>query len=85
MKLRASDAFALDGDTVVVQSMDRLARNLDYLRALVQDLTCKGVRVEFVKVSLAFMGEDSPMAISCSPSCVPLPSSNTPSSGNASG
>jgi DNA invertase Pin-like site-specific DNA recombinase len=44
--------FARDGDTVVVHSMDRLARNLDDLRALVQGLTRKGVRVEFVKESL---------------------------------
>lgn len=41
--------FARDGDTVVVHSMDRLARNLDDLRALVQGLTREGVRVEFVK------------------------------------
>ncbi|VXB03675.1 Transposon Tn21 resolvase [Arthrobacter sp. 9AX] len=54
--------FARDGDTVVVHSMDRLARNLDDLRALVQGLTRKGVRVEFVKESLSFTGEDSPMA-----------------------
>ncbi|MDE8667701.1 recombinase family protein [Pseudarthrobacter sp. H3Y2-7] len=54
--------FARDGDTVVVHSMDRLARNLDDLRALVQGLTHKGVRVEFVKESLTFTGEDSPMA-----------------------
>ncbi|MCO4262508.1 recombinase family protein [Pseudarthrobacter sp. MDT3-26] len=54
--------FARDGDTVVVHSMDRLARNLDDLRALVQGLTRKGARVEFVKESLVFTGEDSPMA-----------------------
>lgn len=54
--------FARDGDTVLVHSMDRLARNLDDLRALVQGLTRKGVRVEFVKESLVFTGEDSPMA-----------------------
>jgi DNA invertase Pin-like site-specific DNA recombinase len=54
--------FARDGDTVVVHSMDRLARNLDDLRSLVQTLTRKGVRVEFVKESLVFTGEDSPMA-----------------------
>jgi DNA invertase Pin-like site-specific DNA recombinase len=54
--------FARDGDTVVVHSMDRLARNLDDLRALVQGMTRKGVRVEFVKESLVFTGEDSPMA-----------------------
>lgn len=54
--------FARDGDTVVVHSMDRLARNLDDLPALVQGLTRKGVRVEFVKESLVFTGEDSRMA-----------------------
>jgi DNA invertase Pin-like site-specific DNA recombinase len=54
--------FARDGDAVVVHSMDRLARNLDDLRSLVQKLTAKGVRVEFVKEGLVFTGEDSPMA-----------------------
>jgi DNA invertase Pin-like site-specific DNA recombinase len=40
----------------------RLARNLDDLRRLVRTLTGKGVRVEVVKESLTFTGEDSPMA-----------------------
>ena len=51
-----------EGDTVVVHSMDRLARNLDDLRRLVQKLTQRGVRIEFVKKSLTFADEDSPMA-----------------------
>lgn len=55
-------AFVREGDTVVVHSMDRLARNLDDLRRLVQDLTQRGVRIEFVKECLTFTGEDSPMA-----------------------
>jgi DNA invertase Pin-like site-specific DNA recombinase len=55
-------SFARQGDTVVVHSMDRLARNLDDLRRIVQTLTRKGVRVEFVKEGLTFSGEDSPMA-----------------------
>jgi DNA invertase Pin-like site-specific DNA recombinase len=54
--------FAREGDTVLVHSMDRLARNLDDLRRLVQQLTAKGVRVEFVREGLTFTGEDSPMA-----------------------
>ena len=54
--------FAREGDTVVVHSMDRLARNLDDLRRVVQKLTQRGVRIEFVKESLTFTGEDSPMA-----------------------
>ena len=55
-------AFVREGDTVVVHSMDRLARNLDDLRRLVQKLTKRGVRIEFVKECLTFTGEDSPMA-----------------------
>jgi len=54
--------FVREGDTVVVHSMDRLARNLDDLRRLVQKLTKRGVRIEFVKECLTFTGEDSPMA-----------------------
>ena len=55
-------SYARDGDTVVVHSMDRLARNLDDLRRIVQSLTQRGVRIEFVKEGLVFTGEDSPMA-----------------------
>jgi DNA invertase Pin-like site-specific DNA recombinase len=54
--------FARDGDTVIVHSMDRLARNLDDLRSIVKSLTGRGVRVEFLKENLVFTGEDSPMA-----------------------
>jgi DNA invertase Pin-like site-specific DNA recombinase len=42
--------------------MDRLARNLDDLRRIVQALTGRGIRIEFVKEHLLFTGEDSPMA-----------------------
>ena len=54
--------FVRDGDTIVVHSLDRLARNLDDLRRLVQELTSRGVQVQFVKEQLTFTGEDSPMA-----------------------
>lgn len=54
--------FVREDDTVVVHSMDRLARNLDNLRRLVQELTGRGIRVKFVKEGLTFTGEDSPMA-----------------------
>lgn len=54
--------FVRTGDTVVVHSLDRLARNLDDLRRLVQQLTAQGVQVHFVKEQLTFTGEDSPMA-----------------------
>ena len=61
-QLEAMLSLIREGDTVVVHSMDRLARNLDDLRKLVQSLTKRGIRIEFVKESLAFTGEDSPMA-----------------------
>lgn len=61
-ELEALLGFVREGDTVVVHSMDRLARNLDDLRRLVQSLTKAGVRVEFAKEGLTFTGEDSPMA-----------------------
>lgn len=61
-QLEALLSFAREGDTVVVHSMDRLARNLDDLRSLVQNFTRRGVRIEFAKEGLTFTGEDSPMA-----------------------
>lgn len=61
-QLDALLSFVRNGDTVVVHSMDRLARNLDDLRHIVQMLTKRGVRIEFVKECLTFTGEDSPMA-----------------------
>jgi hypothetical protein len=49
-----------DRGAVVVDSMDRLARNPDDLCALVQTPDPQGMRVEFVKEQLLFTGEDSP-------------------------
>lgn len=53
--------YAREGDTLVVHSMDRLARNVEDLRRVVRQLTSRGVQVEFVKEHLLFTGEDSPM------------------------
>lgn len=61
-QLDALLAFVREGDTVVAHSMDRLARNLDDLRRLVQKLTQRRVCIEFVKEHLTFTGEDSPVA-----------------------
>ena len=55
-------SYIREGDTLVVHSMDRLARNLDDLRRIVQSQTKRGVRIEFVKESLTFTGEDAPMS-----------------------
>lgn len=62
-ELNALLSFIREGDTLVVHSMDRLARNLFDLRQLVTTLTSKEIRIEFVKEGLTFSGEDSPMAI----------------------
>ena len=61
-QLQALLAYVREGDTIVVHSMDRLARNVDDLRRLVQSQTKRGVRVQFVKENLVFTGEDSPIA-----------------------
>ena len=61
-ELEALITFVREGDTVVVHSMDRLARNLDDLRSLVQMFTSRGVRIEFVKENMTFTGDESPMA-----------------------
>ena len=54
--------FLREGDELFVHSMDRLARNLADLLKMVNELTTKGVRVTFVKESLTFTGDDTPMA-----------------------
>lgn len=61
-QLAALLTFVRRGDTVVVHSMDRLARNLDDLRRVVQELTARGIRIQFLKEQLTFTGDDSPMA-----------------------
>jgi len=43
-----------EGDTLVVHSMDRLARSVIDLRKLVDDLVARDVRVQFVKEKLTF-------------------------------
>ena len=50
-----------DGDTLHIHSIDRLARNLKDLQALVESITGKGVSLIFHKESLTFTGDDSPM------------------------
>ena len=45
-----------------MHSMDRLVRNLDDPRWLVQTLTKRAIRIEFVKECLSLTCEDSPMA-----------------------
>ena len=61
-QLEAMLGFVRGGDTVLVHSMDRLARNLQDLRRIVRELTAKGVRVQFLTERLTFTGDDTAMA-----------------------
>ncbi|MBS1816209.1 MAG: recombinase family protein [Acidobacteria bacterium] len=61
-QLQAALDYLREGDVFVVHSMDRLGRNLSDLRKLVQSLTDKGVKVQFLKENLIFTGEDSPVS-----------------------
>jgi DNA invertase Pin-like site-specific DNA recombinase len=60
--LKELQTYARTGDTVFVHSLDRLARNLDDLRKIVKDFTAQGIGVQFIKESLTFTGDDTPMA-----------------------
>jgi DNA invertase Pin-like site-specific DNA recombinase len=55
-------AYVRAGDTIVIHSMNRLARNLDNLRHLVHEFTGRGIKIQFIKEGLTFTGEDSPMS-----------------------
>lgn len=59
--LKACMAHLRAGDTLHVHSIDRLARNLKNLQELVEDMTGRGVVVQFHKEGLAFSGDESPM------------------------
>ncbi|MDI1308236.1 MAG: recombinase family protein [Methylotenera sp.] len=60
--LQAAIKHLRKGDTLVIASMDRLARNLDDLRAIVSNLTSKGIEVKFLKESMTFTGEQNHIA-----------------------
>ena len=61
-QLKAALDYLRDGDVLVVHSMDRLARNITDLLHTVESLNGRHVVVEFVKESLVFTGDDSPMS-----------------------
>ena len=61
-QLEAMMKHARKGDRVYCSSMDRMARNLDDLRAIVLGLTKRGVEVEFLKEGLTFTGDDNAMS-----------------------
>ncbi|MFV3334171.1 recombinase family protein [Pseudomonas sp. NY15437] len=59
-QLHAMLDYVREGDVIVVHSIDRLARSLVDLLALVQGLTTRGVHVHFHKENLVFTGEANP-------------------------
>ena len=61
-QLRACLEHLRPGDTLVIHSMDRLARNVRDLLDIVKGLTDRGIRVEFKKEAQVFSGERNPMA-----------------------
>jgi len=58
-------AYVRDGDTLRVYSVDRLARSLSDLLHLVDELTRRGVRLEFVKEGMAFDAADPDPYMRC--------------------
>ena len=61
-QLEACMGYLRDGDTLMVHSIDRLARNLEDLQRLVRELTKRGISICFVKENLTFQaGNANPM------------------------
>ena len=54
--------YVREGDTLVVDSIDRLARNLLDLQEIINTLVKKGVSVKFIKENLTFNSSKDPMA-----------------------
>jgi DNA invertase Pin-like site-specific DNA recombinase len=62
-QLKAMLEHVREGDTVVVHSMDRLARNTKDLLEIVETLKGKGVSIKFIKENLEFTaGTDNSMS-----------------------
>jgi len=63
-KLEELIRFVREGDQVIVYSIDRLARSLDDLKKIVEEINDKGASVTFKKESLTFSpGRSDPMAM----------------------
>lgn len=55
--------YCREEDEIIVHSIDRLARNLDHLRKLIDKFIKKGCSVTFIKEKLTFNGSESPMSM----------------------
>jgi DNA invertase Pin-like site-specific DNA recombinase len=60
--LKECMAYVREGDQLVVDSIDRLARNLQDLQEIVANLIKKGVSVRFIKENLTFTGKEDALA-----------------------
>lgn len=60
-QLESMLGYVREGDHIIVHSMDRLARNLLDLLKMVEDITSRGISIEFRKEQLTFTGEDTPI------------------------
>lgn len=61
-QLAAMLEYVRDDDTLIVHSMDRLARNLSDLRNIVSELVKKNIEVKFIKENLNFTSKDNAMS-----------------------
>jgi DNA invertase Pin-like site-specific DNA recombinase len=60
-QLQAALNHVRSGDTLVVHSMDRLARNVEDMLRLVREMNDRGVSVQFIKENMNFTtGNDDP-------------------------
>jgi DNA invertase Pin-like site-specific DNA recombinase len=55
--------YVREGDVIYVQAIDRMARNVRDLRNIIDTLLKKKVRIEFIRESMVFCGDDSPLSI----------------------
>lgn len=62
-ELIACMAYLREGDTLVVDSIDRLARNLQDLQDILNELLQKGVIVRFIKEGLQFTSNNDHLSI----------------------
>ena len=60
-QLQAALNHVRQGDTLIVHSMDRLARNVEDMLRLVREMNGRGVSVQFIKENMSFTaGSDDP-------------------------
>jgi DNA invertase Pin-like site-specific DNA recombinase len=62
-QLQAALDYCRDGDTLVVHSLDRLARNTEDLLRIVRQMNAKGVTVEIMHPPMTFRGGDDPTSV----------------------